>query len=290
MTADNADDKYTTLIDLLTAPNEAVKTELGDVASSLAFQKGRTKTNDQVLSDFIDVMRRKRGVIADALGGEEAPEYLAFYPQGIKQYNGANKTNMPTLTQQVAKAAKTFDKEIGATLATLLQSFPQQWEESRSSQQQQKGDVKDNRTDRTANRVKLELALCAALHTIGQMYPAQVEKCLSLFSFSMLYPQTRRKHETFSNASLAPSATDTVLNRTLTDTYEITIRNTDDNAPIAAWLAPNETAAYPGKGIEVQPGKTVVAKPSKLGDLANTFLRIINLSDVNDGSYEVDIS
>ncbi len=113
---------------------------------------------------------------------------------------------------------------------------------------------------------------------------------MALFSFALLYPQTKHKHETFTNASLLPSATDMVVNRTLTDTYELGINNTDDNAPIAAWLAPDETSPYPGNGREVQPGKTIHIKPSELGDLNNTFLRIINLSDVNAGSYEVTIS
>lgn len=290
MLADNGDGRYTPVIERVKGPNDAVITELGDVASSLGFQKGKTKTNDQVLSDFIDTMRRKKDVVADLLGGASSEGFITIYPQGIKQYNAANKTTMTTLTAQVAKGAKAYANGLGETLANLFQSFPQQWKDSRNSQQQKKGEVKDNRTDRSANRIQLELALCEALHTIGKMYPAQVQKCMSLFSFSMLYPQTKHKHETFLNASLLPDTSVTVENRTFTDTYEITVRNTDDNAAIAAWLAANETDPYPGNGVEVQPGKSAVLKPSKLGDLSHTFLRIINLSDVNDGSYEVEIS
>ncbi len=242
------------------------------------------------MNTFIATLRSKAGVIADIFGGDQTPQYIAFYPQGIRQYTKANKASMPTLKQQVFKAAEKYKADIGGKLAGTLMAFVSDWQKSRDTQEQQKGDVKDNRTDRSQNRILLETALCQALHTIGSMYPAQVDACLALFSFSLLYPQTKHKHETFSNTLLQPSSSDVVVNRTFTDTYELGIHNTDDNAPIAAWLAPDEKEVYPGNGVAVQPGKTVNIKPSKLGDLKNTFLRIINLSDVNEGSYEVEIN
>lgn len=289
-TADNKDDKYTPIISLVQTPLNAVLKEQGEVASSLAFQKGKTKTNDDVLNQFIATMRAKEGVIADIFGGKDTAQYLAFYPQGVRQYSKANKTTMPTLTQQAAMAAAAYKTELGSTLASLLQSFPDMWTESRNTQQQQKGDVKDNRTDRSENRILLEIALCDAMHRVGSMYPAQAAKCGSLFSFSMLYPQTKHTHTSYNNALMKPLETDTVFNLKLTDTNDISLHNSDDNATWVAWLAPDETSAYPGNGIVVEPGKTVNVKPSQLGDINNTFLRIMNLSEVNEGSYEVTLS
>ena len=65
--------------------------ELGDVASSLAAQKGKTKTNDQVLSLFKNTMSQKEGVIADLLG-EGSEGYIAIYPAGTNAIQAGIKS------------------------------------------------------------------------------------------------------------------------------------------------------------------------------------------------------
>jgi hypothetical protein len=103
-------------------------------------------------------------------------------------------------------------------------------------------------------------------------------------------PQTRRRHQTFTG-TLTPGQVVTVIDKTFTDTTTLTIRNPDDNAVIAVWLAADgEESTPPAEALEVQPGHAAIVKPSDLEPLANTFLQVKNLSEVNEGAYEVVIA
>jgi hypothetical protein len=286
ITSANTGGDYTALITLLTAPLAALAAELGDVDVALAVQKGTTLTNDQQLEAFGKTMSSEEPFIARALGGKGSAVYLQFYPKGISEYTLANKTNMATLTNRVNIAATANAAALGPALTSTLQAFEKAWKSSRDEQQQQKGTLGNNRVDRSDARANAEIALLTVVHSIAAKFPGNVEQCKSFFNFNLLFAQTRRKHQTYANP-LAPGQIAVILNRTFTDTTSLTIRNTDDNAPFAIWLAATEKEAVPPTALIIQPGNTADVKPSDLGNLTNTFLLVKNTSEVNEGSYEV---
>lgn len=288
LTVANGGGDYTALINTLTPLIAAFGEEVGSVDTSLTMQKGATLTLDQVLQNFKQTMSDEEPFIARALGGSNMPAYLQFYPQGKGEYGRATKTNMPVLTNRVNTAASNNAAALGPALTALLQTFESDWQNNRNDQQQQKGAVNENRTDRSDAREALELALLTTVHTIGAMYPGNVQQCLSFFDFNMLFAQTKRKHTVYTG-DVAPGATIQVLNRTFTDTATITLRNTDDNATFMVWLSATADAAPPGTATDVNPGDSHTLKPSQLGSLENTFLLIHNSSAVNEGAYEVEV-
>lgn len=290
LTAANAGGEFTDLIKILTPLVTQLGTELGEVASSTAEQKGGTLTNDQVMASFQLTMSTKAGVIQDIFGGEKTPGFLMFYPQGRKQYSGATKTTMPTLVKAVFAAADKYKTELGPTLTATLQSYQDSWAKSRDAQQQLKGDVKSNIADKSGLRPQLSIAATKVMHGIAYMFPGDVHTCMAYFDFTILYPQKHHKHE-IKKGDVAPGETVTVVNEMLEESETVSFFNPTANALMAGWLAPDEKSPYPGNGVEFLPGKTVNVKAPELGDLKkNTFLRVINLSDVNEGGYEVTIS
>lgn len=286
LTSANGDGDYTTLINLLTDPLTDLNSELGDVDVALAVQKGTTLTNNQVMEQFGKTMSIEEPFIARAVGGKGTALYLQFYPKGISEYTSAIKTTMPTLTNRVNVAANANAAALGPALTATLTSFEEAWKESRDTQQQQKGTLGNNRVDRSDARGSAEIALLTVVHSIAAKFPGNVVQCNSFFNFNLLFTQTKHKHQTFANI-LSPGNTATVLNRTFTDNTSLTIRNTDDNAPFVIWLAATDTEDAPTTALIVQPGSTADVKPSDLGKLANTFLLVKNISDVNEGAYEV---
>jgi hypothetical protein len=260
--------------------------EISGVDTSLTQQKGATLTVDEFIKQFANTMRDEEPFIARAVGGKNSPAYLEFYPQGISEYTRAAKTEISTLTDRLNVAATTFSAKLGVPLTATLQGFVVGWKDARDTQQQKMGTVNTNRSERSTNRAALELGLLQAIHFIGGKFPGDASKCLSFFKFNLLFAQTKHKHQTFANI-LSPGQIAVILNRTLTDTTSLTIRNTDDNAPFAIWLAATEKKAVPPTALIVQPGNTAEVKPSDLGNLANTFLLVKNTSEVNDGAYEV---
>jgi len=290
LTSANGGGSYTSLINQLNDPLETLNNELGQVDTGVTVQKGATLTNNQVLEQFKQTMSNEEPFIARALGGNNTAAYLQFYPQGLAEYHRATKTNMTTLTNRVNVAADNFATELGSTLSATLMAFEEDWQDSRNSQQQRIGNVDSNRSERTAARTDVELALVYCVHSIAALFPGNEEQCGSFFDFSMLLPQTRRHHETL-NGTLAANQVTTVVNRTFMDTVNLTLRNPDDNSPIVFWLAADgEEDTPPAEAVEVQPGHAVNTKPSILGPLENTFLQVKNLSAVNEGAYEVVIA
>jgi hypothetical protein len=67
------------------------------------------------------------------------------------------------------------------------------------------------------------------------------------------------------------------------------VQNTDDNADFQLYLAHTATEEPAGRGITVKSNKGKRPKPSELGDLADTFLLIKNLSDVNPVTFIVKV-
>jgi len=80
-----------------------------------------------------------------------------------------------------------------------------------------------------------------------------------------------------------------VVNRAFTDSITIIIRNTGTNADIIVWLGLIATEDPNAQAIIVNAGKTTTELPSTLGDLANTFLLVKNLSGVNPANVQIEI-
>ncbi len=279
---------YTALINRLTPALAAFQAELGEVNVSLNILKGATLTNGQVIRRFKTTVSEEEPFIARALGGKNTPAYLEFYPQGISEYLKATKNIMPVLTSRIKVAATAHAAALGPALAATLQAYEASWTDSRNTQQQQMGSVNDNRTGRSNARTELEAALLFILHAIAGMFPGNVAQCGAFFNFHLLFAPTRHRHKNFAAAIAAGQAV-AVLNITFTDSASITFRNPDDNAAYAVWLAAIPGEPLPESFLTVQPGQAHQIKPSALGSLKNTFLMIKNLSDINEGAYQVEV-
>jgi hypothetical protein len=289
LTAANGGGDYTTLITLITPLIVTFGTEIGEVDVALTIQLGKTMTNDQAKAAFGLTMKEKQGVIASALGGFTAPEYLEFYPSGLMEYTEARKSQMPMLTSRVKVAATANSVALGAPLTTLLQSFETLWTNSRTDQEAQKGVVDDNRTERSGARVALELGMLTTVHTIAAKFPGDIDACNNFFAFRMLFPHGHKKTQTFVG-DLVPDGGRGIVNATFTDSMVIDIHNPDDNADIIVAIVHTKDSKPGPLAKRVKPHKSLRVKPSELGDITNdTWLVVYNASDVNDGSYLVKV-
>lgn len=288
LTAADGGGDYTDLINLITPLIVTFGTEIGDTDVALTIQKGKTLTNDMVMAAFQFTMKEKQGVIANAVGGFDSAAYLEFYPQGLGEYTQCTKTQMPTLTNRVFTAATAHSVALGAPLTTLLTGYKAQWALSRDTQMQQFGTVDDSRTERTEARVALELGMLTVVHTIAAKFPGDVDACDNFFEFSLLFAHTVHRNKTFAG-SIGPGEIIAILNHSLTDTNSIQSQNPDDNADWQIYIGHTATSQPNGTGRLVKAGKSSRPKPSDLGNLADTFLLIKNMSDVNEGAYVVKV-
>jgi hypothetical protein len=186
LSKDNDGGRFDDLISSLTPPLNAMQQELGDIASALGIQKGVTVTVKDTIKNFKAKMLEYEGVIAHSLGGRNSPAFIEFYPQSTREYSEASQTNLPTLLKRVKQAATTHAATIGSTIATELQGFDAAFAAAKDVQSKKKGDVKENRSDRTTARKQVEIALCTIIHDIGKRFPGDVQRCMSFFDFGLL--------------------------------------------------------------------------------------------------------
>lgn len=191
LTAANSTKQFDVILGLILPTAKALGLEIGDVKSSVNVRLGKTFVVNDVIARFKTYMSDNEGVIAKAIGGKQSAAFLVFYPHGITEYSKANKTTLPSLLIQVTKAANLYTAKLGAALTNELLAFDDEYEAAHNAQQEQKGKVVYNRIERTANRTALEMALLVAIHTIGAMYPGNVEKGTSFFDFNLLMPLSR---------------------------------------------------------------------------------------------------
>lgn len=192
-TAANTGKIYDTIIQNLTQASTALGSEIGEVKSTLGVQKGSTFTVDEVIKNFKVYMSDNEGVIAKAIGGKRKAAFIEFYPGGLSEYANATKTKMPALLKQVFDAAEKYKTNSGTAQTKELKDFTKQYNDARGDQQNQKGSVTDNRTERTSNRTTLEIELLKAIYSVGLMYVGDTAKCGSFFNFSLLYAPGRGK-------------------------------------------------------------------------------------------------
>ena len=290
LTVQNTNKIYEKIIKDLTLHSEALRKDIGDIDTGKTSLKGKTRTNDQVMTDFHHTMKIKEGVIADTVGGYDSSGYLDFYPNGLNEYGQATKTQMPTLVTRIYKATEKHKGEMNPLLVALLMSYETAWEESREVQQKEQGSIDDFRTVQSENRLEAELAGTAVIHSIAAMYPGNVKKCNSLFDFSLLFATQKHKKPQVIEGSLAPSQSIAVLNKTLHTDTKILATNQSDNAPYFIYLAATPTGEANGKGIEIKPSQTQHLTLADLGIADYTFLIVKNLSEANPTAYAIEVS
>lgn len=194
--AQNESNLYDEIIGYLEEPINILHVKISAVDVALGLQFGKTLTVDQLVRLFKKTMSEKEGVIADAVGGFDSPKYKEFYPHGLVEYSHASKSDMPVLTERVYIVTANNSSLLSPALVTKLQAFRSSWELNRTGQQQQKGEVSEERDERDTIRVDVEIALLKSMHALGFMNPGNSNHCYAFFDFNLLYPVSRRPIDT----------------------------------------------------------------------------------------------
>lgn len=188
----NENNSYDDIIGYLEEPINRLNEKISTVDVALGLQLGKTMTVDQFIRLFKKTMSEKEGVIADAVGGFDSPKYKEFYPHGVSEYTNAPKRKLTTLVERVYTVTGSNSTLLSPALVTKMQAFKSSWDMNRTDQQQQKGEVSEDRDERDVVRIDVEIALLKSMHALGVMYPGNSNHCYTFFDFNLLYPVSRR--------------------------------------------------------------------------------------------------
>jgi len=283
----NTSGRFTSQIAVLNVLIAALEADVTSVDGTLNLQSGQTDEVDLVTSTFSHTMSTLEGVIANSLGGKDSIGYKEFYPHMLKDYGKANRKTMPTLTARVFNAATKYATQLGTVVTGQLQAFQASYIAARGSQTTSIADLSSDRTDRTGSVFNMQKGLLQSIYTVGNLFPADVVTCSGYFNFNLLFTVAHRKHVLY-NGLANIGKTEVIVNRSFSDSVSIIFRNKSTNADYIVWIGATATDAPNAQAITVKAGQSVVVVPSTIGDLANTFLLIMDASPVNAATYQIE--
>ena len=277
--------------DIITSLTQSIKL-MGDdsikIDSTKNIQKGFTFNLNQVTFLFKHTVSNLEGIIARAVGGKNTVAYSEFFPDGLTEYNIADRKKTDILVNRIFNLADKYSKFLPDDVVTELQAFKSDWENAFDIQGNTKAELRVHRTDRQDSRKTLELILMQAIFSVGLQYPGDEVKCGNYFDFNLLYHVAHHHHDVHEGL-LAVKEIKTIINRMMTDSVKIKVNNTGTNANIIIWKGATETEPAPPGPITIKAGKSKLLVSSKIGKYEKPFLLIQNISEVNTAEYEVEV-
>lgn len=178
---------------------------------------------------------------------------------------------------------------MGSRLSAELQAFRDDYKAIGSKQRRQMAGTGTNRLARNKAFTEGQWVMTEIVHEVANINRRNPQAAKNLFPFRMLYPQTKTKAAIY-NSSLATGESSELLNRCLTRRNFITVQVFSAAADVAVWLAAKPTDDMPPAARVIKANSKIKLKAEELGDLANTFLMIKNVSGINAVAYKVRIT
>jgi len=171
--------------DLLGTLHKAFKTSLGKLATEGAVQVGGTLTREDAFDDVIDFVRRQEGLIKSKFNKPSAA-YLAFYPNGLTEYNKAKVEGLTDLLVRYVSAANTYKTELGNDFVTEITQLQSNYLNARGSQGTGIANTKSTQSEIRENRKALTKHLTTIVHLVAARTVEEPAEFNSYFNFGLL--------------------------------------------------------------------------------------------------------
>ena len=146
----------------------AVGGKTGSEAVALAVRKAGVQAKRNLLDDIRATIRRREGKITSAFG-KGSPEYLEFFPQGLKSYNEMNEAEVESQLDVLIAAGLNHDPEIKAEFSI----FKTGWNNAKAAAGEKiaaasEADLQQDTALRALELTLMKVIFTAALAFIGQ--------------------------------------------------------------------------------------------------------------------------
>lgn len=186
--ANNSSGVYTTILEATEPLVSAFGKGINDEDIRRGIKKGNTLKTNQVIRLFKKTMARREGAVRNAFG-EDSPEYLKFFPNGLKQYTLANKNTINSLMVRMETLTAEHVAELGAAIAAEFADIRSNYELSRNSQLQAFGTMENLRTATATARQALVAQLCVNLLYIASKNVGHPDRLDDFMDQSIIRPR-----------------------------------------------------------------------------------------------------
>ena len=139
---------------------------LNDHDTNSAVQQSRTKSMNNVLSQFIALVSKRAGLITNFFD-KDSPEYQEFFPHMLTEYSRAGLENVETLMTRMVNAATKHAATVGVALSAEFAALKTAFLTARGQQLTQKTMVDQSSDSSNTTRDTLEVQLTKNLLTIA---------------------------------------------------------------------------------------------------------------------------
>jgi len=187
LTSNNSAGVFNTILAASSTCYSAYYGNQADVSVAEAVKKSLTNSLDGLIDVFKDDVSKSAKLVSYKFD-ENGSVYLEFFPSGVSEYNRANKGNIELLADRLATAFSKYSAEFDAAIVTKFKTYVTNLQSARNAQLQKFGTVDSSKAKTQESRTALELQLLVNMHTIGGLFPGEVERCVSFFDQSLLMP------------------------------------------------------------------------------------------------------
>lgn len=171
LATNNTANLYGELLTETQATYEVYFGALSDHDTNSAMQQSRTKSMQQVLKQFTDLVSKRHGLVINSFDADSA-EYQEFFPHGLTEYGRATLENIETLMTRIITASAAHTTALGNGMVGEFATLKQAFITARGQQLTQKTMVQQasGSSEQTRDALEIQLTknlLTIALHNIG---------------------------------------------------------------------------------------------------------------------------
>ena len=275
--------------DTLLAPTSeavtALRSCLGQTASSIAVQKSTTYTADECIEIFVKFAKTKEAKVRDKYEKGSAG-YIEFYPNGMKPFNKISKKSIDALLEQQIAAYKNHPNDFAPEILIELQKISDNYHEARKNQQNKKSQTKEKQQswDECIEIMKDQAFI--NLLSIAKEYRGKPEKIKLFFDTSIIAPPKPKQEGDTGYILDIPAAGKQVADISFSVDDSLLISN-NGNGILYCYAAATADAAEPANMLEIQPADQIEISALSLGAPANKFLIFVNKDTTQAAQAEI---
>lgn len=173
--------------------------------AALTLQKGLTEQVEALTKRMgHELSSRYEGAIRGVFGKGSAG-YTAFFPNGLGEYGGATREQMPGLVQRLSAAADTHKTDLAPAVVAALQDYKTAWDSLRTTQLEGIGQTEADDDAVTKARAAVYHQQYLTLHYLCFVLEGDEARILTYFDNSIL-AQRRRPKADDGDAGAPPTA------------------------------------------------------------------------------------
>ncbi len=154
----------------------------GSEAVALAVRKAGVQMKRNLLDDIRETIRRREGKVNSAFG-KGSPEYLEFFPQGLKPYNDMNEAQVESQLDVLIAAGGAHD----GTIKSEFSTFKTDWLAAKQAAGEKIAAASEADLTQDEALAALDLTLMKVIFTAALTFVGQKAMGPVLFDQSRLY-------------------------------------------------------------------------------------------------------